>query len=99
MKRQALTTGLRPPFCKENAFWSVGPMCGNYFHAAESGQRWDEMSLSIPDLCPCAIPSRPFGLPYGVIFTTQGPESHRILADIALQVTFNSRNDCSQCIE
>ncbi len=25
------------------AFWSAGPKCGNYFHAAESGRRWDEM--------------------------------------------------------
>ena len=25
--------------------------------------------------CPCAIQIRPFGLPYGLFFTTQGPES------------------------
>jgi len=37
--------------------------------------RCDQMTLSIPDLCPCAIQSRPFGLPYGLLFTTQGPES------------------------
>jgi len=57
------------------AFWSAGPKCGNYFHAAESGRRCDQMTLSIPDLCPCAIQSRPFGLPYGYFFTTQGHES------------------------
>jgi hypothetical protein len=52
--------------------------CGNHFHAAESGRRWDEMSLSIPDLCPCAIQSRSFELPYGSFFTTQvGPELYR----------------------
>jgi hypothetical protein len=48
------------------AFWSAGPKFGNFFHAAESGRRWDEMSLSIPDLCPCAIQSRSFELPYGL---------------------------------
>jgi hypothetical protein len=69
------TTGLRPLCRKKMAFWSAGPKCGNYFHAAESGRRWDEMSLSIPDLCPCAIQSRSFELPYGMFFTIQGPES------------------------
>ena len=28
--------------------------------------------------CPCAIQIRPFGLPYGLFFTTQGPESRRL---------------------
>jgi len=32
---------------------------------------------SIPVCCPCAIQIRPFGLPYGLFFTTQGPESRR----------------------
>ena len=27
--------------------------------------------------CPCAIQRTPFGLPYGLFFTTQGPESRR----------------------
>ena len=62
---------------KKMAFWSSGPKCGNYFHAAESGRRCDQMTLSIPDLCPCAIRSRPFGLPYGYFFTTQRHESRR----------------------
>ena len=48
-----------------------------YFHAAESGRRCDQMPLSIHDLCPCAIQSRPFGLPYVLFFTTQGAESRR----------------------
>jgi hypothetical protein len=78
MQRQchdASSTGLSPLCRKEMAFWSAGPNCGNYFHAAESGWRWDEMSLSFPDLCPCGIQSRSFDLPYGLFFTTQGPES------------------------
>jgi len=53
---------------KKMAFWSAGPKCGNYFHAAETGRRWDEMSLSIPDICPCAIQRRSFELPYGLFF-------------------------------
>jgi hypothetical protein len=32
------------------------------------------MPLSIPDRCPCAIRVRPFELPYGLSFTTQGYE-------------------------
>jgi hypothetical protein len=71
------TTGLRPLCRKKMAFWSAGPKCGPYFHAAESGRQCDQMTLSIPDLCACAIRSRPFGLPYGLCFTTQGPESRR----------------------
>jgi len=35
-------------------------------------------AASIPVCCPCAIQSRPFGLPYGLFFTTQGPESLKI---------------------
>jgi len=27
--------------------------------------------------CPCAIQIGPFGLPYGLLFTTQGPESRQ----------------------
>jgi len=54
---------------------AVPVMCGNYFHAAESGRRCDQMTLSISDVYPCAIQSRPFGLPYGLFFTTQWPES------------------------
>ena len=75
------TTGLRPLCRKKMASWSAGPKCGNYFHAAESGRRCDQMMLSIPDLCPCAKQSRPFGLPYGLFLTKQGPEyttSHHI---------------------
>ena len=41
--RRSITTGLRPLCRKKTAFWSAGPKCGNYFHAAESGRRWDEM--------------------------------------------------------
>jgi hypothetical protein len=37
------TTGLRTLRRKEIVFWSAGPKCGNYFHAAESGRRCDEM--------------------------------------------------------
>jgi hypothetical protein len=70
---------------KKMAFWSAGPKCGNYFHAAESGRRCDQMTLSIPDICPCAIQSRPFGLPYGYFFTTQGHESRRRLSENSKQ--------------
>ena len=32
------------PLCRRKlAFWSAGLKCGHYFHAAESGRRWDEM--------------------------------------------------------
>jgi hypothetical protein len=37
------STGLSPLCRKNMAFWSAGPKCGNYFHAAESGRRCDEM--------------------------------------------------------
>jgi len=56
-------------------FWSAGPKCGNYFHAAESGRRWDEMSLSIPDLCPCAIQIRSFELPWEAGFAKNCPRA------------------------
>ena len=36
--------------------------------------------------CPCAIQSRPFGLPYALIFTTKGPESRSV------RVQFNITN-------
>ena len=52
--------------------------CGKYFHAAKSGRRCDQMPLSILHLCPCAIQSRPFALPYGLFFKTQGPESRSL---------------------
>ena len=65
-------TGLRPLCRKKMAFWSAGPKCGNYFHAAKSGRRCDQLTLSIPDLCPCSIlQSRSFELPYEYFFTTQ----------------------------
>jgi len=32
-----------PCVVKKMALWSAGPKCGNFFHAAESGRRWDEM--------------------------------------------------------
>ena len=72
-----------PCVAKRMAFWSAGPKCGDYFHAAESGRRCDQMPLSIPALCPCAIQSRPFGLPYGLFFLR-----HRGLSPIEVtQVT------------
>jgi len=42
-KDEGTTTGLRPLCRKKMALWSAGPKCGNFFHAAESGRRWDEM--------------------------------------------------------
>jgi len=33
----------------------------------------------ILDRCPCAIRSRPFDLPYGLFFTTQGDESRSVV--------------------
>jgi len=45
------TAGLKPLCRKKMAFWSDGPKCGNYFHAAESGRRCDEM----PRRYQCAV--------------------------------------------
>jgi hypothetical protein len=38
-------------------------------------QHHNDMTLSTPDRCPCAIRIRTFELPYGLFFTTQGHES------------------------
>ena len=68
-----------------------------YCHAAESGRRWDELSLLIPDLCPCAIQSRPFGLPYGLFFTTQGPESYSCRHTRGSNRTYGHLLDLQSC--
>ena len=46
-----LDNNLRDSVSKKMVFWSTGPKCGNYFHAAESGRRQDEM----PRRYQCAV--------------------------------------------
>jgi hypothetical protein len=43
---------------KKPGFWSVGPKCGNYFHAAWSAMGRGRNAASIPVCYPCAIQSR-----------------------------------------
>ena len=43
--------------------------------------------------CPCAIQITPFGLPYGLFFTTQGHESRSTLMRLPLSMFGNSGFD------